>query len=186
MKNIICLFAVIVLCTTMATVAYTQTGQEYISETAMSQGALFRYLQRCRTQDSNRAMTNAGAVMNATKVDLNRGLDAIVDGKLVRVASGATTLAAAIQASSTVCAYLFCVDGAGALTAVKGTNVDLGATPVVPTQPAGVVAFAQMIVTTTGAAAFTLGTTNVSAVTSAVITHFSIQDQTSGDNFKNL
>lgn len=185
MKNITGIFIVLLAIVVLCSVAYTQQN-EYISEKAMSQGALFRYLQRVREQDANRVISYAAITPTGTAVHLGKDLNYLVDGIMYQVAATTTSgIAAAAQTGYTKCQYLLSVGTDGVITTTKGTDVAVTATPVIPDTPAGKIPFANILVQT-ATDAFTLGTTNVSVLTSIGVTHYSVRDHTADSNYENL
>lgn len=175
-------------------IVYTQ-NTEYISETALSQRALFKYLERCRDQDANRVLTFPNYTISGADLTSSQ-MTYLVDGVAVTVLATTTMqFSAPTQATTTKQLYLFCYNDSGVATCVPGvpveaatlTPITFSTDPVLPDTPDGYipVAYLEALVAT---AAFTLGTSNLSHTSTYTIsiTEFSILNHTDSSNYKDL
>ena len=73
--------------------------------------------------------------------------------------------AATAQVALSKCCYTICIDSAGTVSSVKGTDVltASGVAPTIPAPTAGTCAIGVLMVTVANAATFTAGTTDLSA-----------------------
>lgn len=102
--------------------------------------------------------TNAATIQTANPIHYS-----IAHRNYVKVATDNIALtAAAAQADGNECMYLICINAAGTVSSVKGTEALIGAGVTLPAVPADVVPIGAIKVATDGAA-FTAGTTDLGA-----------------------
>lgn len=164
MKNFIFLLIIAVLVAFSVGAQVAETGIEYISETAMSQRALFNYLQRQRIQDYNRATTSGELNATGDEIQIKKDVHYILDGYFhTLVATDTPGFSATIQASGTRRIYLLSVNAAGTATCTAGVAVAGSATASPPSVPADHIPFGYLNVLANNA--FTLGTTDFNVTT---------------------
>ena len=164
MKNTFFLLVVSVLISFSVAAQIAETGVEYISGTAMSQRALFNYLQRQRVQDYNRATTSGELNPTGDEIQIKKDVHYILDGYFHTLSATDTPgFSADVQASGTRRIYLLSVNADGTATCTAGVAVAGSATASPPNVPADHIPFGYLNVLANDA--FTLGTTNFNLTT---------------------
>lgn len=160
---ILCIVLSLLACSILVAQVYV-TGHEYISENAMSQRALFRYLQRQRHQDFNRALTSGQINPTGTEIQIKQNVHYLVDGYFkMFTATDTPGLTDTVQASGTRRIYVLTLDVDGVAAVTAGTAVTPPATPQVPAIAEGKIPFAYLNVLANDE--FTLGTTDFNQTT---------------------
>ncbi len=138
-----------------------------ISETGMSQGDLVKLLKSLKNGVLYGALGSAGMT---TGFHTTQGATAIQTAPLYYKINGvfyskaATTnmylTVLAAQTANTYCYYLFSVDSSGVVTVTKGREGASTTASSYPDVPSGKAAFAGLLVKTSAASAFTMGTSS--------------------------
>jgi len=171
--------------------AYATSRGEYISAQAMSQRALFRYLERVREQDNNRAMTS-GELSPVTHIQIKEDVHYLLDGKFYKLAKSDTpTFAPTVTTVLAVSKARLYVLGAGAnATASLYVSADVAAADVAkivtPTMPDGIIPFGSVLVVTNATDSFIYGTTAFASASAITTTNFSYINPFGDENYQDL
>ena len=168
--------------------AYAIARGEYISANAMSQRALFRYLERIRDQDNNRAMTSAGLNLSTTHAQIKNDVHYLIDGGFYKIAASDTPTydpKPTTQSVATYRYYVYCAGAAATASVYAGSEAVAAADASYPTIPDGLIPFSKVRILTNATDAFVYGTTSFSSAT-AVTTNFSFLEPYADSNYQDL
>lgn len=168
--------------------AYATARGEYISENAMSQRALFRYLERVRERDNNRALSSGAVAVSTTYAQTKKDVHYLLDGKFYVLASSDTPTYDPVPSEQAVSTYRRYVIAAGENatgSVYAGAAAVTAALAPLPVISDDLIPFAQVLVLTNATDAFTFGTTAFTSATN-VITNFSYLEPYSATQFQDL
>jgi hypothetical protein len=140
-----------------------------ITETGMSQGDLVILLKSLKAGVLNGAVSSGGLTSGFTALQGATAKTVYpmpfkINGILYSLSSTSNMYLTktAVQAVSTYCYYLFTINSSGAVTVTKGKEAASTSASSYPAAPSGGVIFGGVLVKTSAATAFTMGTSSFS------------------------